>query len=106
MESMITIFIVIAIALLVFLFFVLRSAYRSSHVPVGSVIKRKGILFKVKRYNKSDHIDKCFFPSISGYNDHCCVKVPFCNASERRDKTDVYFELVGKNGGFFSKEED
>lgn len=112
MENMITIFIVIAIALLVFLFFVLRSAYGNSHVPVGSVLKRKGILFKVKRYNKSDHIDKClrcdmrFFPSISGYNDHCCVKVPFCNASERRDKTDVYYELVGKNGGFFNKEEE
>ena len=70
---MVTIFIVIAVALLVFLFLVLRSAYRNSHVPVGSVLKRKGILFKVKRYNKSDHIDKClrcdmrFFPSISGY---------------------------------------
>ena len=50
--------------------------------------------------------DMRFFPSISGYNDHCCVKVPLCNASERRDKTDVYYELVGKNCGFFNKEEE
>ena len=35
MENMIAIFIVIAVALLVFLFFVLRSAYRSSHVPLA-----------------------------------------------------------------------
>lgn len=79
---------------------IIKDIHDKSHKKVGEVFKKNGRRFKVRVYDPTDSLPRCkrcdmhHFPVSSGWNGHCCTKVPFCSENERKDKRNVYFEWL------------
>lgn len=98
---MITLTIILVIFFLVTMW-LFRRLYCNSHRKIGERFMLSGREFRVVRYDPTCQLSRCrkcdmqFFPLAAGYKNGKCTKAPFCSEDERRDKINVYFELVNK----------
>lgn len=94
-------FLSVAAILALVVILMIRSIYVGSHRRIGERFRMGKRVFVVKEFNSTSGIkckmcDMKNFPFASGYDAKTrkCPNAPFCSSKDRRDKKDVYFELV------------